>query len=114
MFDQPEAKLEQLIRHVVTVGTHARHRPGIRQGLSAHARATLGQYEDALDRHIRDVLEQGQHTGAFRTDLSPVIDTRLVRHMLDGVAELAASQPEDAAALVTAGTRTVIAAVAAG
>ena len=109
--DQPEDKLEQLVRHVVSIAAHAHHAPGIERGLSAAARATLSEYDDALNRSISAILEDGQRTGAFRHDLSPEVDAILIRHMLNGLAEKSAASPNDAAALATTGTRTIRAAV---
>lgn len=109
--DPPEAKLEQLVRHVVSIGAHAHHASGIEHGLSASARATLSEYEDALDRHLRDILEEGRGTGAFRQDLAVDIDAVLIRHILNGLAHQAAESPSNAAALATTGIRTVLAAV---
>ena len=109
--DRPEDKLEQLVRHSVSVGAHAHHAPGIEHGLSAGARATLREYDDALDRHIRGVLEDGQESGSFRTDLSPGVDAALIRHMLYGLAAQSAAFPDDAAAIAVAGSRTILAAV---
>lgn len=108
----PEGKVEHLVRHVVAVGTHAHHAPGIEQGLSADARATLGEYDRALDGCIRDVLEQGRRSGVFRDDLTPDVDAVVVRHMLNGLTEQAALTPEDAASIATTGTRMILAAVA--
>ena len=109
--DHPKGKLEQLVRHVVSVATHAHHAPGIERGLSAAARATLSEYDNALDRSIRAILEDGQRSGVFRHDLSPDVDAGLIRHMLNGLAEKSAASPTDAAVLATAGTRTIHAAV---
>jgi AcrR family transcriptional regulator len=110
--DDPAAKLEHLVRHVVTIGVHANHAPGIEHGLSADARATLGEYHDALDRLIRAILEHGLQSGVFRGDLSPDLDTTLVRHMLDGLAGEAGRAPAEAASIAAAGIRTIRAAVA--
>lgn len=109
--DLPEEKLEQLVRHVVSIGAHAHHASGFQHGLSAEARATLGAYDEALDRHIREVLAEGQRTGAFRSDLIPDVDAILIRHALNGLLELAATAPDQAAQLATTGTRTLLAAV---
>jgi AcrR family transcriptional regulator len=109
--DRPGDKLEQLVRHSVSVGAHAHHAPGIEHGLSAGARATLREYDDALDGRIRGVLEDGKESGSFRADLSPDVDAVLIRHMLDGLAAQAAAAPDDAAAIAVAGSRTVLAAV---
>jgi AcrR family transcriptional regulator len=109
--DDPRDGLEQLVRHVVSVGAHAHHDPGIHHGLSAHTRASLGAYDEALDRQIRAVLEDGRQAGVFRSDLTPEVDAVVIRHMLDGLAALSAATPDDAALLAAAGTRTVLAAV---
>ena len=110
--DRPADKLEQLVRHAVSVGAHAHHSPGIEHGLSSEARATLREYDQALDSRIREVLEDGQKGDAFRDDLLPDLDAALIRHMLDGLAAQAAVAPDDAASIATAGARTVLAAVA--
>ena len=110
--DQPGDKLEQLVRHMVSIGAHAHHASGIEHGLSADARATLGEYEHALDRCIRQVLEEGHRSGAFRRDLDPDVDAVLIRHILTGLTQQSAKTPDSAAALASTGARTVLAAVA--
>ena len=110
--DDPSGKLEQLVRHVVSIGTHAHHTPGIEHGLSPQARATLEEYQVALDKSIRRILEDGQQSGVFRSDLSLDLDTALVRHMLDGLSEQAARTPDSAAAIACGGIRTISAALA--
>lgn len=112
--DDPEDKLEQLVRHVVSIGIHAHHVPGIEHGLSPEARATLRGYHDALDGSIRVALEEGQQSGVFRQDLALDLDTRLVRHMLNGLTEQAAQTPEAATVIAADGYRTIHAAVADG
>jgi AcrR family transcriptional regulator len=109
--DDPPGKLEQLVRHVVSIGAHAHHAPGIEHALSADARATLSEYHDALDCVIREVLEEGLTIGAFRSDLSLDLDAALVRHMLTGLSEQAAQAPEQAAVIATTGIRTIRAAL---
>jgi len=109
--DDPSGKLEQVVRHVVSIGTHAHHTPGIELGLSSEARATLAEYHVALDSSIREILEDGQRSGDFRPDLSLDLDTTLVRHMLDGLTEEAARAPAEAAAIASAGIRTIRAAL---
>lgn len=108
--DTPEAKLEQLVRHMVSIGAHAHHTAGIEHGLSAGARETLGEYDAELDRQIRGILEEGHRTGAFRDDLDPDIDAVLLRHILHGLTHQAASTPDSAAELAATGARTVHAA----
>ena len=76
------------------------------------ARATLREYDQALETCIREVLENGKEEGAFRDDLSVDVDTFVVRHMLDGLAERTAIAPDEAASVAAAGVRTVLAALA--
>lgn len=109
--DSPMEKLEQLVRHVVSVSAHAHHAPDYRSGLSAQARATLDIYQEAVEEHIRAIIEDGRQVGAFRPDLTVAIDTILIRAMLDGTSELVARAPADAAQIGTAATRTILTAV---
>jgi AcrR family transcriptional regulator len=109
--DDPAGKLEQLVRHVVSIGAHAHHAPGIESGLSADARATLRECDDAVEQRIREILQAGQRTGAFRSDLSPDVDTALIRHMFNALAERSAANPDRTAEIADSGGRTVIAAV---
>lgn len=109
--DRPEDKLEQLARHIASIGAHAHHAPGIEQGLSAEARGTLREYDEALVQRIRGILEEGKDTGAFRPDLVPEVDAVLIRHMFMGLAEQSAATPDDAATLATTTARTILAAV---
>jgi len=110
--DLPEDKLEQLVRHVVSIGAHARHAHSFQHGLSADTRATLGAYDKLINRRIREVLEEGQRSGVFRADLVPDVDAVLIQHMLDGLLDLSARAPDEAAQTATTGTRTILAAVA--
>ena len=109
--ESPEDKIGQLARHAVSIGVHAHHAAGIAHGLSAAARATLSEYDEALEASIRKILEEGQKTGAFRPDLALDVDAPLLRHMLNGLAEQAAETPDKAAALATTGARTILAAI---
>lgn len=109
--DLPEDKLEQLVRHVVSIGAHAHHAHGVQYGLSADTRATLGAYDEILNRRIREVLEEGQLSGAFRSDLIPDVDAVLIQHMLNGLLEVSARAPDQAAQTAATGTRTILAAV---
>lgn len=109
--DTPEGELEQLVRHVVSIGAHAHHASGLEHGLSASARETLGEYDAELDRRIRGILEKGSRTGAFRQDLDLGIDAVLIRHILNGLTDQAARTPDKAAQLAATGTRTILAAV---
>ena len=112
--DRPEDKLEQLVRHVVSIGAHARHTQGFQHGLSAETRATLGTYDEVIHERIREVLEEGRASGVFRSDLSPDVDALLIQHMLNGLLELGARAPDEAAQTATTGTRTILAAVEKG
>ena len=107
----PQGRLEQLVRHAASIGAHAHRVQELEHGLSADARVALREYDDAHDRWIQDVLEQGRQSGAFRGDLVPGVDAVLVRHMLRGVAEASAEAPEETAAIAAAGLRTVVACV---
>lgn len=111
--DTPQGKLEQLVRHAVAIGAHAEHTAGLRGGLSADARATLRAHDESLEGLIRDVLAQGRADGVFRKDLALDLDPTVIRTMLSGLAQLAASTPQDAAVIASTGARTVLAAVAA-
>ena len=110
--DDAAGKIEQLVRHVVAMGAHAQHAPGIEHGLSADARATLEDYHDALGRCIRDILEEGRRSGVLPVDRMLDVDVVLVRHVLDGLAEASAEMPASAARIAAAGTRAILAAVA--
>jgi AcrR family transcriptional regulator len=109
--DAPEDKIEQLVRHVAAVGAHTHHAPGIEHGLSAAARAKLGDYDLAVERNIRQIVEEGKAAGVFRHDLHRDVDVGLIRRMLGELSEQASQSPDDAAAIATAGTRTILAAV---
>jgi AcrR family transcriptional regulator len=108
--DEPDAGLEQLVRHAVTIGAHAHHASGLEHGLSPGARAALAAHDDAVEDRIRTILVEGIETGAFRADLDPDIDAVLIRHLLAGLTHMAGTE-SDAAALAATGTRTVLAAV---
>ncbi|MFV1972012.1 MAG: TetR/AcrR family transcriptional regulator [Acidimicrobiia bacterium] len=109
--ESPTDKIEQMVRHFVMVGTHAHNAIDLGSGLSPDVRATLDSYNEAVEGHIRSILEDGRQCGDFRSDLTPEIDTILTRSLLDGISELAANTPDQAARIVTAGTRTVLAAL---
>jgi AcrR family transcriptional regulator len=109
--ESPTDKIEQMVRHFVMVGSHAHHAFDFGIGLSADIRATLDIYKEAVEQHIRDILEDGRQSGDFRPDLTPEIDTILTRALLDGLSELAANTPEQASRIATTGTRTILAAL---
>lgn len=109
--ESPSDKIEQMVRHFVMVGSHAHHAFDFGIGLSADVRATLDIYKEAVEQHISDILEEGRQSGDFRPDLTPEIDTILARALLDGLYELAANTPDQAARIATTGTRTILAAL---
>lgn len=109
--ESPTGKIEQMVRHFVMVGSHARHTLDFGTGLSADARVTLDTYNDAVEQHVRGILEDGQRSGDFRPNITPEIDTVLVRALLEGLYELAADTPEQVSRIVITGTRTILAAL---
>ena len=111
MAESPSGKIEQMVRHFVMVGSHARHAFDFGTGLSADARAILDTYNDAVEQHVRGILEDGRRSGDFRPSIAPDIDTVLIRALLEGLYELAADTPEQASRIVTTGTRTILAAL---
>ena len=110
--DGPPNKLEQLVRHVAAMGGHGHQVLDLQDGLPAEARAALALYDDALNNHIRAILAAGMQAGLFRLDLSPDLDSVLVRRLLDGVVELVTRSPDESARIVTNGIRTLLSAVA--
>ena len=67
--ESPADRIEQMVRHFVMVGTHAHHAIDLGSGLSPDVRATLDSYNEAVEGHIRSILEDGQAIGVFRSDL---------------------------------------------
>ena len=111
MAESPTGKIEQMVRHFVMVGAHARHAFDFGTGLSADSRVALDTYSDAVEQHVRGTLEDGRRSGDFRPNITPEIDTVLIRALLEGLSELAADAPEQASRIVTTGTRTILAAL---
>lgn len=106
-----EEELEQLVRHVVTVGAHAGHNLDVQYGLAAGTRATLSAYGEKVYGHIHEILTAGVASGSFRPDLVPAWDAVLVQQLLSGISQLAGRSPDEAAAIAATGIRTVLAAV---
>ena len=109
--ESPRDRLEQLVRHFASIGAHAHHSTNLSDALAAELRASLGDYRKAVEEHIAAIIEEGQQSGDFRPDLSPDIDTVLVRSILDGIRDLASRSPDQVAQIATAGTRTALAAL---
>jgi hypothetical protein len=107
----PVDRLEQLIRHVAATTAHAPHALDVRHSLSPEARASLVEFDGALEALIAEILEDGRAGGVFRADLSCDVDTVLVRHMLEGLSAAIADAPESAAEITRASTRTILAAL---
>jgi AcrR family transcriptional regulator len=112
--DSPEDKLAQLVRHVVSVGAQAGHSLDIQYSLSAGTRASLSEYGQLLNNHVRRILTEGIESGTFRSDLVLDWDAVLVRHLLSGIAALAARFPAEAAGLAATGSRTILASLGRG
>lgn len=109
--ESPTDKLEQMVRHFAAMGAHSQHSLDLRGALGEELRASLDAYQRVVEEHIRTVIEDGQKTGAFRSDLSPEIDAELLRSLLEGVTGIAAHSPGRAAEISTVSTRTIIAAL---
>jgi hypothetical protein len=77
------------------------------------ARSLLAGYDEEFAAVVADVLRAGIATAEFRPTIDVVRDARLMVHMLDATAELAAADRERLHDTVAAATRTVLAAVAA-
>ena len=109
--ESPIDRLEQMVRHFASIGVHAHHSVDLRGALAVELRAGLDEYQDVVESHISAIIVEGQRTKDFRSDLSVEIDTVLIRSLLGGVQDLAASSPERAAQIATAGTHTILAAL---
>lgn len=111
--DSPSGRLEHLVRHSGAVGVNHHPIGLLGQALSVQARSSLETYEEELLTIIVDTLQTGVDAAEFRTDIDVTRDARLIRHMMDAVAELTAADPEQAPGTVAAAVRTVKAAVTA-
>lgn len=106
----PGDRLTQLVRHFAAIGAHG-HTGQWELGLSAAARKHLSTYEAAIHDRIGATVVAGVTNGEFRSDLDPETDTALVFALLKGVQDQASTKPENAAAVVATGTRTLRAAL---
>lgn len=109
--EKPLDRLGQLIRHVAATTAHAPHTLDVRSSLSPEARASLIEFDVALDGLIAGILEEGRDEGVFRADLDGAVDTVLVRHLLEGLSASVAAAPDRAAEITTIATRTILASV---
>jgi len=107
--ESPIDKLGQMVRHFASIGAHEHHSLDLRGALAAELRASLGAYQNVVEEHIWKIVKDGQKTGEFRKDLILEMDTVLVRAFLDGVQDLAADSPDQAARVAATGLRTILA-----
>ena len=101
------AKLEQLIRHSVTMGAHGHAVAALENSMSPGAQEALRAHRSQTEEIVKELLEEGMREGVFRRDLDPEIDAAFVREVLASRAE----EPGDVAQLAGATVRFVLAAV---
>ncbi len=111
--ESPVARLEHLVRQAAASAVHHHPAAGIQHGLSAEMQTTLDRHDAELLSIIEGTLQAGIESDEFRADLDVSRDAHLIRRMLDGVADLVATNHDDLSATVAAATRTLLAAVAA-
>lgn len=111
MAPTPIEKLEHMARHFAMVGAHAGHSLELGSGTSPEVRRGVDRYRRSIEQIIRTVLEDGTDRGDFRSDITPDTDAILIRSVLDGVQELAASTPDRAPDIAASGTRLLLAAL---
>jgi len=109
--DSPTGKLDQLVRHVVLLGSHGHGSQRITDGLSAESRAGLAAHEQEMNSQIAAILDEGVRTGEFRADLSPDVDVLVVSAMLDGIMDATSRHPDQAVRVARVGLRTLVRAV---
>ncbi len=109
--ESPTDKLEQMVRHYAAMGAHSQHSLELRGALAEELRASLDVYQNVVEAHIRTIIEDGQEIGIFRLDLDLDVDTVLIRSLLEGVQDLAAETPDQAARIATTGTKTIVSAL---
>ncbi len=106
----PQDKVAHLVHHFAALGAHG-HAQQIEHGLSAAAQAQLADYNTAVNDRIQTTITEGIKTGDFRPDLNPITDTTLIHSLLEGIQKATSQDPNDGAAIVQTGTRTVLAAL---
>lgn len=109
--ESPTDKITQLVRHIAQVSTHQDHTIDLDRSLAPQHRSSLTQFTDAIDELIAATIAEGRADGSFRPDLDPTIDTALARHILTGISNLVAANPQDVATIATTGTRTILSAL---
>lgn len=103
------SKLEQLVRHSVTMGAHGRALASLESSLSPGAQESLRVHRDRTEEIVKGILREGVAEGAFRSDLDPDVDAAFVREVL--LASADRTDTEDVAGLASATVRFVLAAV---
>jgi AcrR family transcriptional regulator len=104
------AKLEQLIRHSVTMGADGHALAALEGSLSPTAQEELRSHRGETEGIVAEILEEGVGEGVFRQDLDPELDAAFIREIL---VESSTEGTPDVARLAGATVRFVLAAVAA-
>lgn len=110
MCPTPRDAVVQLVHHFAGLGAQGHHYE-LEHGLSAEAQQTLATYEAAVRDLLRDTLIKGAESGDFRADLDPTTDTYLLYSLLNGITQAVAKDPANANTIVSASTRTILAAL---
>jgi AcrR family transcriptional regulator len=103
------AKLEQLIRHSVTMGAHGHALASLESSLSPGAQEELRTHRNRTKKMVKEILKEGVAEGVFRQDLDPELDAASIREILVSVGD--AEKAPDVARLAGATVRFVLAAV---
>ena len=111
--EYPLARLEHLVRHSAAGAVHHHPFVGIQHSLSASVQATLLRHDSEVLSIIEDALKAGIAGGDLRADVDVKRDAHLMKRMLDAVAELVSTNPEEVQDAVAAATRTLLASVTA-
>lgn len=111
--EYPIARLEHLVRHSAAGAVHHPPVVGMQHGLSASVQATLLRHDSEVLSIIEDALQAGVAGGDLRADVDVKRDARLIKRMLDAVAELVSTYPAEVQEAVAAATRTLLASVTA-
>ena len=102
------AKLEQLIRHSVTMSAHGHALASLEGSLSPQAQEGLRTHRSRTEAMVMEILEEGVAEGVFRQDLDPELDAAFIREIL---IEGGTEETPDVARLAGATVRFVLAAV---
>jgi AcrR family transcriptional regulator len=108
--DGAAAKLEQLIRHSVTMGADGHALAALEGSLSPRAQEELRSHRGKTVGIVVEILKEGVAEGVFRQDLDPELDAAFIGEVL---AEGAMEETSEVARLAGATVRFVLAAVGA-